>query len=82
MTTQYNPRFSLDPFATEDIIETLVKLEWSLGLDSSKVSVTNFLILMVVLRLCKRISLSKEILGILEVLGHLVPNLISNSSEK
>lgn len=81
MTTQYNPRFSLDPFATEDI-ETLVKLEWSLGLDSSKVSVTNFLILMVVLRLCKRISLSKEILGILEVLGHLVPNLISNSSEK
>lgn len=27
----------MDPFATEDIIETLVKLERSLGLDSSKV---------------------------------------------
>lgn len=47
MTTKYNRRFLLDPFAVKDKdLETLVKIEWSLRLDSSEVSV---LILMIVL---------------------------------
>lgn len=35
--TKYNTVFSLDPFATKDICETLVMLEWSLELDTSKI---------------------------------------------